>query len=561
MGVLDPITTAGTTRNASVVLDANQDNRPDLAYLTASGFSVTLNSAQPGIAFSAPFNYATSNTVALAAADFNNDSRTDLAILKSDALEIWGNVLSSGAPSFTLQRTIPISGSFTLIQAADLNKDSLPDIAITSPGTTRFFRNTSTGGTHLFVDEGPFSDPNGRPTGGTALVLTDRTGDGFPEVILSQPGIFVIHRNTSSQAGAISFQSSGLGSDGSWQNNRFTLAVDVTRDGNPDLIGIDGNLVRVLGGSIAAFAINAGAVLTHPSLLLDVEVADFNGDSLPDIAALSGDAVRIWTNTTPAPGLNFTGQMATIPLAGGSEFAAANFSSDARPDLVVTGFPFAQLIPVLNGHLPLLVVASPNPVTASTPFQLIADASLQGCSASGSVTFTRGATRLGTQPLVDGRATIVTSLSAGIQQISAVFTPNSPDQPFTGGSGRAVVFVDSTSCSTQVAQAQVQPGGIRFDRVANQFVQTVTIRNTTASPLTGPISLAFEGLPANVAVVGASPASGCGVPAGTPFVNLNVCTGGTLAPNASITTTVRFSIAQNQPITYQPRVLAGFLAR
>jgi hypothetical protein len=113
------------------------------------------------------------------------------------------------------------------------------------------------------------------------------------------------------------------------------------------------------------------------------------------------------------------------------------------------------------------------------------------------------------------------------------------------------------------ANVTVSGGGFRLNHGTNQYVQTVTITNTSASNtiIPGPVSLALDALSANARLVGANGATSCTVPAGGVFVNVPLSNSGTLAPGQSATATLAFTNSTNQGITYTPRVLVGSGAR
>jgi hypothetical protein len=112
-----------------------------------------------------------------------------------------------------------------------------------------------------------------------------------------------------------------------------------------------------------------------------------------------------------------------------------------------------------------------------------------------------------------------------------------------------------------ISTAQVIRGGARLDRITNQLIQQVTIQNTGAAPITGPAWIALTGLTPGTLVAGAEFAEGCSVPAGTPLVNVNLCSGGSGIPPGGSATVTRFTSPQNVAVNYNPVVLSGFMPR
>jgi hypothetical protein len=130
---------------------------------------------------------------------------------------------------------------------------------------------------------------------------------------------------------------------------------------------------------------------------------------------------------------------------------------------------------------------------------------------------------------------------------------------FSGGTwGMALDETDANIGANVV----VSKGGFRPNHATHEFLQTVTITNTsTSSSIPGPVSLALDDLSANATLVGPDGASSCTVPAGSFFVNVPLSTSGSLAPGQSAIATLAFTNSTSQAITYTPRVLAGSGAR
>ena len=113
----------------------------------------------------------------------------------------------------------------------------------------------------------------------------------------------------------------------------------------------------------------------------------------------------------------------------------------------------------------------------------------------------------------------------------------------------------SGSCGQDVtAQVQITRGGFRYNRTTGHFTQTVTVTNTGASPITGPISLALDNISSNASLFGIAGATLCDVPQGSPYLNLAAAS---LDPGVPQSDTVEFIDTANTGITYGIRVLAG----
>jgi hypothetical protein len=114
------------------------------------------------------------------------------------------------------------------------------------------------------------------------------------------------------------------------------------------------------------------------------------------------------------------------------------------------------------------------------------------------------------------------------------------------------------SCAADVTnQLSIVRGGFRRNSITGRYVQLVTIRNVTQAPLSGPIALAIDGLVASATLFAPAGITQCSLPAGSPFVNVNVGSDGILGVSESATITLEFTNPSNQPISFTPRALAG----
>jgi hypothetical protein len=139
-------------------------------------------------------------------------------------------------------------------------------------------------------------------------------------------------------------------------------------------------------------------------------------------------------------------------------------------------------------------------------------------------------------------------------------------QDWSGGD-QATIYLDdialSTAQSTSVmdiagsvptAPLSITKGGFTLNRRTNRMVQTVTVRNTSGSTVTGPIYLVLDSLSANTTLANAGGTTGLAVPSGSPYRQV---TAGTLAPQASVTVTLEFTVPTSGGITYDARTVSG----
>jgi len=115
-------------------------------------------------------------------------------------------------------------------------------------------------------------------------------------------------------------------------------------------------------------------------------------------------------------------------------------------------------------------------------------------------------------------------------------------------------IVNAPQCAANVsAQVQVTRSGFGYNFAIQRFVQTVTLKNISGSPLASPISLALDNLSSNATLYTPTGATACAAPAGSPFINWL----SSLAPGASASIVLQFTNPTKAGITYATRVLAG----
>jgi hypothetical protein len=115
------------------------------------------------------------------------------------------------------------------------------------------------------------------------------------------------------------------------------------------------------------------------------------------------------------------------------------------------------------------------------------------------------------------------------------------------------VFPPATNVTNQAA---VVRGGYNYWLLQGLYLQVVTITNSSASSLPGPISLALDNLSPNATLVNLDGTTVYATPAGSPFIDL-VANTGALAPGASVSVVLEFLDPSNTGITYTARVLSG----
>jgi uncharacterized membrane protein len=111
------------------------------------------------------------------------------------------------------------------------------------------------------------------------------------------------------------------------------------------------------------------------------------------------------------------------------------------------------------------------------------------------------------------------------------------------------------ACAQDVTgQVAVTRGGFRLNRTTMHFTQSITVTNTGADTIVGPISIALDNVPSAASLFGISGATLCDTPQGSPFLTSPASS---LAAGASTSVTLEFIDSASAGITYSTRVLAG----
>ncbi len=365
---------SGPTAANIFAVDVNGDGLTDLIQdsgVSQSGFTVSINngdgSFKAPVVYNVP-NYASGSaqytSPSIAAADFNNDGKIDLAVVPdgSDQIDIY---LGNGDGTFQAPRisTISLAGNnflFSQLAAADFNKDGNVDLvawAGNSQNTTVYVVHGNGDGTFNASPTAAFTGTVLQP--GFQIVVGDFDSDGNAD-IAALDSVEGSIGNTVSSTIHVLYGNGNYGFDVTSpytsQGNLNIGAGDINSDGFTDLFAVgNGQLGVFLGNSSRTFdsyfmnlpgntvtGTEGGSWENNPQLTM----ADFNGDGNMDLAAIawSSDYTASFMQfflSNGQPG-QFTSQLAPLPATYNAETApsAGLFSGNMlTPDAALNQSP------------------------------------------------------------------------------------------------------------------------------------------------------------------------------------------------------------------------------
>ncbi|MDX6533283.1 MAG: hypothetical protein QOF68_1027 [Gaiellales bacterium] len=379
--------------NNHVIADFNGDGRNDLAGIGARSAAVYLSNGV-GI-FGARAEYPVASWAQdLAAGDFNSDGKLDLAVTINDAQTSVSLLTGIGDGTFNAAVNFANTSGFDspAIAAVDLNNDARLDLVITHE--TACFTAPCRVSTQLSVMLGQ-GDGTFRPTreidvgrGMAGIAVGDYNRDGFKDLAIAGDSsrVYRLH---------------GVGDGTFVQQPTLTLTADTFGVDATDIDVADFNgdsiqdlvVAIALNGSRTAILIGNGdgtfrapLIITEPNLNIPQyqAVGDYNGDGFQDLALALGDG-----NTGLMEILNGNGDgtfqprvMYLVPppksSLGAVAIVSGNLNGDGNPDIALgVGGAGPTLAVLVNstGAAPPPAFTAPtllSPAQDATPAQPVA---------------------------------------------------------------------------------------------------------------------------------------------------------------------------------------------
>jgi Bacterial Ig-like domain (group 3)/FG-GAP-like repeat len=414
--------------------DFNGDGKPDIAVTDSAQKQVVvyLNSGNGSFSspITTPIQMGALGAGAIVVGDFNEDRKLDLIVGTIAGSQANIFLSGNGDGTFTQGQTLPGSFGFFSAAVADINHDSHLDLIAGGNGTLYVYLGDGHGNftAQPFTNQGP-SDAF------FSVVAGDFNNDGKIDFVATAYNSNALRYFAGNGDG--SFAAPSVLSNNGFSNPRFLASADFNGDGKLDLLlGYPDVAVRIFGDGDGTFQLFNLLLLPTPPPISPfpttagapvVAAADMDGDGKIDavVADSASNSMNVILNGGGSGGVpDFT---ASLPAAY-NQMQIADLNGDGLPDIIATNYItqnisiFLSIKPKLS---PAITLSSSSPSTFATS-SISMTAKVAGSSSivpTGIVTLMDGSTSLGQQALdTNGQAIFTLSnLSVGVHPFTAVY--------------------------------------------------------------------------------------------------------------------------------------------
>ncbi|HTV80460.1 MAG TPA: VCBS repeat-containing protein [Steroidobacteraceae bacterium] len=288
--------------------DLNGDHLPDVVSASAADgtLSVFLNTTQTPGTFAAPIVLKSPGASQVAIADMNGDGMPDLISADYNV-----SLFLQTSPGVFAAPVSLYPGGANWVAVGDLNGDGIPDIALADAVGVKLLMHTGAAGSTTYA--APVSvftqTRNGAVSGGNVIAIADVNGDGFNDLVITDPGpsgnasptVSVLIQDSSHPG---QFLAPVVYAIAPYSIVTSIVVTDVNGDGLPDLVIGGTTATSVLQQNASPRGTFAAATNYATPNANEIAVADVNGDGKPDIVVATGPAQTISNGVQPnVPGV------------------------------------------------------------------------------------------------------------------------------------------------------------------------------------------------------------------------------------------------------------------
>jgi Bacterial Ig-like domain (group 3)/FG-GAP-like repeat len=504
--------------------DFNGDGKPDIAVTDDVSKQVVVYLNSGNGSFSSPITTTIQmgalGAGAIVAGDFNEDRKLDLIVGTIAGSQANIFLSGNGDGTFTQGQTLPGSFGFFGAAVADINHDSHLDLIAGGNGTLYVYLGDGHGNftPQSFTNQGP-SDAF------FSVVAGDFNNDSkidFVATAFNSNNLRYFAGNGDGSFAAPSVLTSHF------SNPRFLASADFNGDGKRDLLlGLPDIASIILGNGDGTFQLNNNLFLPTPLPINPlpttagapvVAAADMDGDGKIDAVAAdsASNTMNVFLNDGSGKFPQTTPDFTTSVPAAYNQLQIADLNGDGLPDIIATNYITQNISVFLSIRQPtkptITLTGGASQSLAGTP-QLsfsVQVTGVQSLTATGSVTLLDGTTSLGQQTLnTSGQATFsVANPATGQHNFSVSYTGDSNYLAATSN-----VLADSVTDFQLSLPSSAQT-------VTHGATATYNLSLTPVAGFAGNVSFVCSGLPSGASCV-SNTASINGQPA---TIALNVIT-------------------------------------